>query len=667
MTRILALARIVLTLAIPTTAGCGQAQTLDRPTHAPTGTPPPASTPNAATTPTPEPGVVQPAAGLWRDAVPPEAFETQRLMESAAIPQRDLIDLTLRLKDPGQPIPQAVRDEPWGFEIGDAHEFWVTNQDTQKYSQVAARLVYETPHTFIFVEQGVNLDEGKLKRLADRFEKHTYPTNRKFFGEEWSPGVDNDPHLTVLFAGNMRYHYQNSRDEFSRLVNRFSNEMEIFYISADGVRLDDPSGDCALAHEFQHVITWSVDPSEETWLFEGFSELACPINGLTAWYTDYISGEFAQQPDTQLNSWSSEPSQAPAQLGASHLFVSYFLDRFGEKATRALVAEQENGVDSVDAVLGSLDAGPGFDDVFADWVVANYINDPLLADGRYGYLNLNLPSFDSEAVHGVQDLPVERQTNVGQYAADYIVLQGEGNLQVDFAGATLVGLAPTPAHSGKYVWWSGRGTNSDTTLTREFDLTGLRQATLTFYTWYDIEKDFDYAYVEVSVDGKHWETLPGQTTTNNDQNGTNYGNGYTDASHGWVQETIDLTPFVGQRVQVRFEYVTDDGPVHAGIFLDDIEIPELSYHDDAESSEGGWVANGFIRNAIVMPQQWLVQMVKQQDDETTVERLQLHPDSTGSWKVHLGPDETAVLVVSGRTRVTTEPAEYWYMITALDD
>jgi immune inhibitor A len=142
---------------------------------------------------------------------------------------------------------------------------------------------------------------------------------------------------------------------------------------------------------------------------------------------------------------------------------------------------------------------------------------------------------------------------------------------------------------------------------------------------------------------------------------------YTDASHGWVQETIDLTPFVGQRVQVRFEYVTDDGPVHAGIFLDDIEIPELSYHDDAESSEGGWVAHGFIRNAIMMPQQWLVQMVKQQNDETTVERLQLHPDSTGSWKVHLGPDETAVLVVSGRTRVTTEPAEYWYMITALDD
>jgi bacillopeptidase F (M6 metalloprotease family) len=108
---------------------------------------------------------------------------------------------------------------------------------------------------------------------------------------------------------------------------------------------------------------------------------------------------------------------------------------------------------------------------------------------------------------------------VGQYAADYILLRGEGSFQVDFVGATLVGLAPTLAHSGRFVWWGGRGTNSDTTLTREFDLTGLSKATLTFYTWYDIAGGFDYAYVEVSVDGERWETLPGQTTTNQDPNG----------------------------------------------------------------------------------------------------------------------------------------------------
>jgi immune inhibitor A len=305
--------------------------------------------------------------------------------------------------------------------------------------------------------------------------------------------------------------------------------------------------------------------------------------------------------------------------------------------------------------------------VFADWVVANYINEPGLADGQYGYLDLHLPSFQAEAEYEAQDLLVERQTNVGQYAADYILLRGEGSFQVDFAGAALVGLAPILAHSGRFVWWGGRGTNSDTTLTREFDLTRLSKATLTFYTWYDIERGSDYAYVEVSIDGERWETLPGQTTTNHDPNGVIYGHGYTDVSHGWVQERIDLTPYVGQKVQVRFEYVTDDGPVHAGILLDDIEIPQLGYCDDVEASEGGWVARGFIRNAIVMPQQWLLQMVTQQHDQTTVERLELDPDNTGRWDVHLGPDETAVLVISGRTRVTTEPADYGYTIAAIDE
>jgi immune inhibitor A len=343
--------------------------------------------------------------------------------------------------------------------------------------------------------------------------------------------------------------------------------------------------------------------------------------------------------------------------------MAYFLDRFGEAALRALAAEQENGLESVDAVLTSLNAGIGADDVFADWVLANYINDPSLIDGRYGYISLVPPSFGAAADYGVRDLPVERRTSVAQYGADYIRLRGAGSFRLDFAGETLVGLAPTSAHSGKYAWWGGRGTNSDTTLTRDFDLTGLEQATLSFYVWYDIEKDYDYAYVEVSVDGKHWITLPGQTATNADPRGVNYGNGYTGTGPGWIQEVIDLTPYVGQQVQIRFEYLTDDGPVRAGIFLDDIEIPELHYREEAEADDAGWAARGFIRHANVLPQEWMLQFVTNLSDRTTVERLQLNPDNTGRWIVHLGAGETAVFIASGCTRGTAEPAEYWYQIT----
>jgi hypothetical protein len=658
----LSLRMAVFVLGFAVLAGCRTDQATTLPELTPASAPALTHTPTISTSPQPE--VVKPPAGLWGQAVPPEAFETYRTITSADIPPRDWIDLTRRLNDPGQPIPRVVRAEPWGFELGDAHEFWVEDRERGEHFQVAARLVYKTEHTYFFVEEDIPLNEAKLKRLGERFETQIYPANRAFFGWEWSPGVDNDPHLTILLVDSLAVYYQNSRDEYSRLVNPYSNEMEIIYL---GVGVVEDEDDCVLAHEFQHVIQWAVDPGEETWLNEGFSELACALNGLKPWYSDLICETFAAQPDTQLNAWSGELNQAAAQMGASYLFMTYFMARFGEQTTRALAADQSSGVDSLDGVLRSLDSAIGFDDVFADWVVANYLDDPNLADGRYGYQDLDPPPVEVEAGFEARDLPVERRTSVGQYSADYIVLHGGGSFQVDFAGASLVGLAPASAHSGRYVWWGGRGTNSDSTLTREFDLSGLRQATLIFHTWYDIDKDFDYAYVEVSLDGEHWLTLPGRTTSDDDPNALNYGNGFTGYSDGWIREEVDLTPYSGQKVQIRFEYLTDDGPLSAGFFLDDIEIPELGYLEQAESDGGGWVAQGFTRNTMTIPQQWLVQLITQRQKQTTVERLQLAEDHTGSWTVNLGPEETAVLAVSGITRETTEPAEYWYRVVRIDE
>src|SRR5207249_1828049 len=69
-------------------------------------------------------------------------------------------------------------------------------------------------------------------------------------------------------------------------------------------------------------------------------------------------------------------------------------------------------------------------------------------------------------------------------------------------------------HSGRAQWWGNAADNMESTLTREFDLTGVDHATLNFSTWYDTERDYDYAYVAVSTDqGCTWQTLPGQHNT----------------------------------------------------------------------------------------------------------------------------------------------------------
>jgi len=615
-------------------------------------------------------GVLKPSPNVRRDPVPPEAVETAKLLQSVTIPKRDLRDVTLRLADPGVPIPEITRQQPWNFAVGDKHGFWVYNEDEHKNYWITATLVYMTPHTYIWVEDGVQTSRNALKAAADRFENKTYPTNRAFFGSEWTPGIDNDVHLSMLISdklGTFVGGYYSSMDEYSRLIHKYSNEMEMFYIS--NFEVGSPFLDCALAHEFQHMIHWYHHSNQANWINEGLSELACQINGLDVGGNMY---DFADEPDTQLDSWPDETGEASANYGASYLFMSYFLDRFGKEATQALVANPSYGYAAVSDVLSK--TGLTFEDVFADWIVANYINDPRAGQGLYAYKTITPPEFQADVTLRQNDYPMQKTTTVSQYGTDYIELRGHTDVQVSFAGATLVGLANINAHSGKYLWWGARANSSDTTLTREFDLTGVKTATLTFWTWYDIENDFDYAYVEASTDGKHWETLPGQSTTNDDPNGANYTDGYTRKSGvppadkkspaRWIQEKIDLSKYAGHKILIRFEYLTDAAVTHSGFFVDDIEIPEIGYHYDVESGEDGWQANGFIRHSNVLPQRWLVQLITVGRTKTTVEKLPLASDQTGQWTIPLGADiDYAVLTISALAPVTTEPAWYWFAVT----
>ena len=592
---------------------------------------------------------------------------TEELVTSAVIPERDLRELATRLKHPTEPIPEVVNVEPPSYQVGDTEVFWVGNLDTNEQFTVTARLRYVTPHLYVWVQEGYSVDEQALARSAERFETKTYPTNREFFGSEWTPGVDNDVHLHILHAANLGLGvagYYSSADEYSHLANPYSNEKEMFYLAVDSISPDTNFYDGVLAHEFQHMIHWYNDRNEDGWVNEGCSELASYLN-------HYDVGDspqaFVNQPDVQLTTWA-ESDESYLHYGASYLLMAYFLDRFGEEATRAMVAQDANGVAGFNAVLS--DYGLTFDQVFADWLVANLVDDPGLDDGRYGYTDLDVGPVRIDYTHRVY--PDQRASTVHQYAADYIELLGQGDLSIQFTGSTQVRLTDTDTHSGRYAWYSMRGDDSDMTLTRTFDLTGLEQATLRFWTWYDIEEDWDYAYVEVSPDGgQSWHILPGRHTTDSNPNGNSFGQAYTGASGGgeapqWVQEQVDLTPYAGKQVLVRFEYVTDDAVNRSGMLIDDISIPELGYADDVEDGDGGWEAAGFVRVDNVLPQRFIVQLVTfgPRGKPVRVERMALDELQRGQLELRgLGEDvERAVLIVAGIAPVTTEWASYEYNV-----
>ena len=601
---------------------------------------------------------------VLRVPVDEDMLSTAELLRETTIPQRDLYAIASRLQsaDPG---PRVVNEEPPHFEVGQRETFWINDEElSDTYFEIQATLRHITPHLYMWVEDGLTLDQAGIEAGALEFEEHIYPTDRQYFGSEWSPGVDNDVHIHVLNASLPSVGgYYSSNDEYPQSVNPFSNEKEMIYINAGYVEPGADEYNNYIAHEFQHMIHWNVDANEETWVNEGCAQTAETLNGYAAWIQAFLS-----EPDTQLTAWADEIEQAAAYYDASHLFIYYFAERFGPDLMRELTATQADGMEGIDEVLEANGVGLTSEDVFRGWLIANFLDDTSLGDGRFGYTGLALPG--TVAVdHRHRSYPDSRASTVHQYAADYIELEhGTGNLVVEFAGSTQVKLVDNEPHGGRYEWWSNRGDVSDMTLTRGFDLSGLEAVTLEFWTWYDIEDDYDYAYLEVSTDGgKKWDIIPGAQASETDPYGNNFGHGYTGTSGEgeravWIKERVDLSPYAGQEVMIRFEYVTDDSYNDPGFCVDDISIPELGYVYDSES-DGGWQSEGFLRSTNVLPQEWIVQVISF-GKETTVGEMELAEGQEGRMVIaDFGTEvDRAVLVVSAVAPATTEVAGYTYSV-----
>jgi hypothetical protein len=208
-----------------------------------------------------------------------------------------------------------------------------------------------------------------------------YPTTREFFGSEWSPGIDGDEHIYILYARGLGFSvagYFSSSDSVHPLIQEYSNGHEMFLFNADNTALGEEFTYGVLAHEFQHMIHWNLDGNETSWLNEGSSELAAFINGYDPGGFDWL---YINDPDLQLNDWPNDQNATTPHYGAGFLFMTYFLDRFGEEATQALVRDPANGLESVDDVLRETAATDPLtsqpitaDDFFMDWVVTNFLH-----------------------------------------------------------------------------------------------------------------------------------------------------------------------------------------------------------------------------------------------------------------------------------------------------
>jgi hypothetical protein len=374
--------------------------------------------------------------------------ETLVTLENAAVPINDLIDLAERLEGK-ENLPRSLEFPVRTYQVGDEEAFWVTDSESNKNFQVKAVLRYATDHVYFWVDQGEPYNEKDMKALIDTFENKIYPTNRDFFGSEWTPGVDADPHLFILYArglGGSVAGYFSSSDEYLPQVRQYSNGHEMFLLSLDRIDLDEQFAYSVLAHEFEHMIQWYRDRNEEIWLNEGSANLAAFLNGFEIGGHDQV---FARNPDIQLTYWPTDATNRTEHYGATFLFTTYFLDRFGEVATKALLTDPANGMASIDHVLAELniqDKSTGkldtADDFFTDWLITNYVQDGKIADGRYTYHNYPAAP-DFPPTESISDCPVEASPGeVYQYGVNYIQIRCQGDFTIHFIGESQVGVLP---------------------------------------------------------------------------------------------------------------------------------------------------------------------------------------------------------------------------------
>jgi hypothetical protein len=567
-------------------------------------------------------------------------------------PARDLFDLNRRLRANATPLATRVAlgtDLP----IGTQQPFWLANIASKSYSQVNTRIVYKTDHAYWYEQSLTDLPAADIKAAADYFESQTYATEHRLFGSELSPGIDGDVHITILLGqipgvGG----YFSSPDEYPASVDPYSNEREMIYINVGSVRPGATSFNGVVAHEFMHMIQFNIHRNQDSWVNEGTADLAAQaVTGITS------SGvrSFEQRPDTQLDAWASEPQASVAHYGAAYLFMRYVAEHFGGFQTIGkIVALPGRGTEIFSTYFSGLNPPTTFNQVFADWIAANDLDDVTLAAGKFGY--------QSFQVHpATQPGPTPGGTLTGkvtQYGTTYYAVNARQSGTIVFSGTPTVPLIGAPPGSGPSVWWSNRGDSIDSRLTREVDLRSVKTATLHYSIWYDTEEGYDYGYVEVSRDGgKTWVTLPAQNTTTLNPNGQNYGNGYTGSSAGnssaWLQQTVDLGPFAGRAILLRFEYVTDDSYNGDGLAFDDIAIPEIGFRDAPDAS--GWSADGFTRIANRLAETYLIEKL----DATAANPAQIIPVSqAGSGGVQVQAGRSFVLAVSGIAPSTTHQVAY---------
>jgi len=514
-----------------------------------------------------------------------------------------------------------------------------------------AELVYLDDLAAYWAETGLSLDQAALVAAAGRLRNEYYPLLSQHFGQEWRPGVDGDLRFNVLHlrgaADDTQLGYFTDENQYPRSLFSQSNEREMIYLNMSRLTLGSPLYDGTLVHEMQHLIQWNLDANEDRWLNEGLSQVAEAMAELGT----VDPSPYQEQTNIRLDRWTDYGPESHAHYGGGFLYLLYLRQQAGDAALTELARHPANGLAAVRAVLAKYMPDLSLEAFTADWATALFL-DGDSADRRFAIDEYDLPR--PFLADRVRRLPYAETAVLDQYAIDYIDLDFRGRATIAFAGDTTTPLTSEPPNR-KAMWFAPPSDSSRSRLMAAVDLPS-QPTDLTFAAWYDLEPNYDFAYLSVSIDGGvTWRILE----PINGSMGA-YGPGWNGSSaeaasnqSGWVNERINLSPFAGKSVLLRFDVVTDFEATGRGFAISGLHITRLA-------EQLSWQPDGFVETGHILPQRWEVRLIREGIAPEVIP-LTLDGLNQGRMDVDLGA-EGGALVVMPLTPFVESAAHYWLSV-----
>lgn len=339
----------------------------------------------------------------------------------------------------------------YAAQLGEAVNFKITpSYDSRGRSETTAFLKRISASAYFYVERDFwdSLDqtakndfESKLDVLAMEFDQNIYPNITALFGSEWKPGIDNDERVTILLAllHKNAGGYFDSGNEFSKQQNPDSNEREMLYLNASF--LTQSRAKVFLAHEFQHLISFfqkdkRLNKEDDVWLNEVRSEYAPYFLNMETVYRgsniESRARQFLSNSSDSLTEWRD----ALDDYGSVGMLTYYLGDRFGSSFFSEIMKSDKVGIESASDALKRVGSSETFSDIFADWLAANYLNDPSLESGHYSYKNSNFANIRVSPNFSllVSSLPVTLNFSTKDWTPRWheFVGTGQGILKLEF-------------------------------------------------------------------------------------------------------------------------------------------------------------------------------------------------------------------------------------------